>query len=388
MNKDGHLYVMTADDLAASALPIQRLALNNAYDGPGVGGLIGVPAFWPESNMLFVTDAGPGINGINAGVVGLTVNPAPACDLGVSWSVPLPVVDPNQPPSSPTVAGGVVFVGTANGGAVHAYDAATGTVLWDSRGAITGGATFVAPMVASGNLYVGSWDGFANSDGGTIRAFSLVPGVILGDQAIESQVDGDPTGVAEAFQTTVTASGAVTALHIYLDASSTATKLVAGLYADSAGHPGALISQGSTINLVAPGWNVIPLSFWPVDKGTPYWIAVLGTQSGALGFRDGTGGCVSETSQENSLTALPLKWTTGASTLAARSRRTLQPPRGAAWAVRSRSCFRPCSGCAFENDDAHPLNDRRSFMKSSHPPFLFDQHCGTDRVRFVPGLKV
>jgi len=311
VSKDGHLYVLKADDLAASAPPIQSLALNNAYDGPGSGGLIGVPAFWPDGNMLFITDAGPGINGINAGVVGLKANPAPACDLQVSWSLSLPVVGPDQPPSSPTVAGGVVFVGTPSGGTVHAYDAATGAPLWDSRGAITG-ATFAAPMVASGNLYVGSWDGFANSDGGTVQAFSLVSGRILGDQAIESQVDGDPSGVAEGFQTTATANGAVTALRIYLDASSTATRLVAGLYADSAGHPGGLLAQGSSTNLAAPGWNVIPLSQVGVTKGTPYWIAILGTQSGTLRFRDGTGGCVSETSQQSNLTALPTNWTSGA----------------------------------------------------------------------------
>jgi PQQ-like domain/Viral BACON domain len=74
LKKDGYLYLMKANDLAASAPPIQALALNDAYDGPGVGGLIGIPAYWPAGNMLFVTDAGPGINGINAGLVGLDVN--------------------------------------------------------------------------------------------------------------------------------------------------------------------------------------------------------------------------------------------------------------------------------------------------------------------------
>src|SRR5215475_11826226 len=71
VSKNGNLYLMKADDLAASAAPIQILALNNAFDGPGVGGLYGVPAYWPAGNMLFITDAGPGVNGIKAGVVGL-----------------------------------------------------------------------------------------------------------------------------------------------------------------------------------------------------------------------------------------------------------------------------------------------------------------------------
>jgi hypothetical protein len=42
MNKDGHIYVLPVDDLAASAATsLQGLALNNAYDGPGAGGLTG-----------------------------------------------------------------------------------------------------------------------------------------------------------------------------------------------------------------------------------------------------------------------------------------------------------------------------------------------------------
>jgi len=320
VNKDGHLYVLKADDLAASGQPTQSLALNNAFDGPGSGGLIGIPAFWPAGNMLFVTDAGPGINGVKAGVVGLTANPAPACDFKVTWSVSLPVAGSDQPPSPPTVAGGVVFLGTPTGGAVHAYDAATGTPLWDSGSLITGGATYAAPLVAFGNLYVASWDGFAASAGGTIRAFSTAPvvcanpwsgvGTLLGSPTLQSQVDFNSLGVAEAFQTTASACGTLTALRVYLDASSTATNLVAGLYADAGGHPGALMAQGSSANL-APGWNVVPTTPAIVSPGVPYWIAILGTQSGVPRFRDATSGCVSEVSQQSNLTALPQNWTTG-----------------------------------------------------------------------------
>jgi outer membrane protein assembly factor BamB len=318
LKKDGYLYLIKADDLAVNAPPIQALALNDAFDGPGVGGLIGIPAYWPAGNMLFVTDAGPGINGINAGVVGLNVNPAPACDLRVGWSLSLPVVGDNQPPSEPTVADGVVFVGMANGGAVHAYDAATGTDLWSSGSVITGGATFAAPMVASGTLYVGSWNGYGTADGGTVRAFALgsplppppPPTVLLGSQTVQTTLDDNALGSAEAFQATATASGTVGILSIYVDSSSTATTLVAGLYADAAGHPGALISQGSSSQLTAGAWNNIPISGAIVSSGTPYWLAILGTQNGTLRFRDGSG-CHSEMSQQTNLTSLPSTWVSG-----------------------------------------------------------------------------
>jgi outer membrane protein assembly factor BamB len=317
VNKDGHLYLFKANDLAASAPPIQVLALNNALDGPGAGGLIGIPAYWPAGNMLFVTDAGPGINGINAGVVGLDVNPAPACDLRVGWSLTLPVVGVDQPPSAPTVANGVVFVGTANGGAVHAYDAATGADLWNTGTAITGGATYAAPIVAGGTLYVASWDGFTTTAGGTVRAFAAgsnqqppPPTVLVGTQTVQSTLDDNALGVAEAFQATASGSGTVATLSVYVDSSSTATTLVAGLYTDSAGHPGSLISQGNISQIAVGAWNDIPISGAIITAGTPYWLAILSTQSGTLRFRDG-GGCKSETSQQTNLVNLPSTWISG-----------------------------------------------------------------------------
>jgi len=321
VKKDGHIYLLSTDDLAASATTsLQSLALNNAYDGPGAGGLTGEPAFWPTGNMLFVTDGGPGINGISAGVVGMTVNCGnPPNYLQVAWSVSLAAAI-DQPPSPPSVANGVVFVGSGLNGSVHAYDATTGTELWNSGSAIPGGATFAAPMVASGSLYVASWNGFNTGDGGSVYAFapgSAPPppppssGVLLGDQTVESMVDSNILGQAEAFQTTASGSGTISTLSIYVDASSTATRMYAGIYADSTGHPGALIAQGSSSQLTAGTWNTIAIPGAIVSAGTSYWIAVLGTQSGTLRFRDANGGCNSETSSQTNLTALPAAWTTG-----------------------------------------------------------------------------
>jgi outer membrane protein assembly factor BamB len=318
-NKDGHVYVLPVNDLATSVTTsLQSLALNIAYDGPGAGGITGVPAFWPAGNMLFVTDGGPGINGINAGVVGLTASCSnPPNYLQVAWSVALAAAN-DQPPSAPTVANGVVFVGSGLNGSVHAYDATNGTELWNSGSAIAGGATFAAPMVASGSLYVASWNGFNTGDSGTIRSFGTgsappppASGVLLGDETVESVLDSNALGNAEAFQATATASGTVSTLSIYLDASSTATTMFAGIYTNASGHPGALIAQGSSSQLKAGAWNTVPIPGAIVTSGTPYWIAILGTQSGILKFRDGTANCVSETSGQTNLTALPSTWVTG-----------------------------------------------------------------------------
>jgi outer membrane protein assembly factor BamB len=272
--------------------------------------------------MLYMTDGGPGINGIKAGVVGLTVNcNNPPNYLQVAWSVPLAAAN-DQPPSPPKVANGVVFVGSGLNGSVHAYDATKGTELWNSSSTISG-ATFGAPMVANGTLYVASWNGFNAGDGGTVRAFTPgtpppppppPSGVLLGDQTVEAVVDFNASGTAEAFPTSASTSGTVGKLSVYLDASSTATTLVAGLYGDSgAGHPGALIAQGSSSQLQAGAWNSISIPGATVAAGTQYWIAILGPQnaSGTLQFRDGTAGCKSETSAQTNVTALPSTWVTG-----------------------------------------------------------------------------
>src|SRR5439155_19666098 len=132
----------------------------------GVGG---VPAYWSGGRMVFVADAGAGAGGVAAGIVGLKVQPD--CTLQVAWSVP--IGGNSQPNSTPTVANGVVFVGEGNGGRVDAYDAATGTKLWDS-GAAFGGSTYAAPTVADGKLFAGSWNGGNTLDVGTVRAFAPV----------------------------------------------------------------------------------------------------------------------------------------------------------------------------------------------------------------------
>jgi outer membrane protein assembly factor BamB len=57
--------------------------------------------------------------------------------------------------SSPAVAGGVVYAGSADGN-LYALDAATGARLWS---AATGGSVYASPAVTNGTVYVGSTDG-------------------------------------------------------------------------------------------------------------------------------------------------------------------------------------------------------------------------------------
>ncbi|MFI5088938.1 MAG: Ig domain-containing protein [Terriglobales bacterium] len=136
---------------------------------------------------------------------------------------------------------------------------------------------------------------------------------LLGDTRVESQVDSNTSGQAEAFPVNATAAGSVASLAIYLDRSSTAQQLMVGLYADTGGHPGTRLTQGSTAQPLPGAWNMIAMPAANVVKGTRYWIAILSSGSGTVEFRDtNKGNCSSETSAQTTLSSLPVSWTTGA----------------------------------------------------------------------------
>lgn len=136
--------------------------------------------------------------------------------------------------------------------------------------------------------------------------------VLLGDERLQPQRDANPAGIAEAFESVASATGTLGSISIYLDASSTSEKLTAGLYADHDGHPGSLLAQGNA-TAKAGEWNTIALPAAAMTAGDHYWIALLGTGSGHIAFRDDPqGGCHSETTPSSiSLDTLPSAWSTG-----------------------------------------------------------------------------
>jgi len=135
---------------------------------------------------------------------------------------------------------------------------------------------------------------------------------LLGDTRIEFQLDSNSSGLAEAFPVNATATGTVASLAIFLDGSSTTQQLALGLYADNNGHPGTLLTQASTTQPQAGVWNRITVPAAKVVRGTRYWIAILGSGSGTIHFRDSRlGFCSSETSAQTSLSLLPAVWSTG-----------------------------------------------------------------------------
>jgi hypothetical protein len=142
---------------------------------------------------------------------------------------------------------------------------------------------------------------------------SLPSTVLVGNRNVAASVDSNATGMAEAFPFTAGASGSATRLAVYLDDSSTASRVVVGLYTNtSKGQPGTLLTQ-ATIAKPAQGWNTVSFPGVSVNVHAQYWLAVLapaGT-SGTVQFRDQERGAVSVTSSQQNLSSLPATWKTG-----------------------------------------------------------------------------
>lgn len=153
--------------------------------------------------------------------------------------------------------------------------------------------------------------------GGGVKASpdSACPGgPLVGDGVIESNLDSNADGSAEAFQYVAATSGAVSVLTAYIDTTNTAPNVIIGLYSDDSGHPGTLLTQG-TLQWVYQnsGWHSTDVPPVTIVANQPYWIALLAPHDGGLiKFRDRDDSAyTSETSAESELLALPATWTTG-----------------------------------------------------------------------------
>ena len=137
---------------------------------------------------------------------------------------------------------------------------------------------------------------------------------IVGDNNIETTVDFDGPGDFYLDKFTATATGTLNELDIYLDPADSSSKLLIGIYADSAGAPsGAPLAQG-TISTPTPGaWNTVTGLSAAISNGVAYWLCVLfpGTATGTLRRRIvATGGTEIYAGNDPSATTLPNPYST------------------------------------------------------------------------------
>jgi hypothetical protein len=144
----------------------------------------------------------------------------------------------------------------------------------------------------------------------TAISTSNPPQFVMGNKTLEPWVGYNPQGKAQAYQATPQKTGVITTVQVYLDASSTATQLVAGIYKDNNGHPGALVAQGKLSTLKSGAWNSVPIPVASVTAAQPYWLVILGSK-GQIGYLNRIGsvtGSMESSSSSKQLTTLPSTW--------------------------------------------------------------------------------
>jgi hypothetical protein len=136
--------------------------------------------------------------------------------------------------------------------------------------------------------------------------------IFLGDSNIESSVDYNALGQAQAWPYTATTTGAVATLWFYADSSTGNGPYIEGIYADAGGTPGGLLASATIASTVGGKWNSVKLST-PVNvtAGVKYWIALLGASGNMVRFRDDGTAC-SSVGGSTGLKALPATWTSTA----------------------------------------------------------------------------
>lgn len=135
--------------------------------------------------------------------------------------------------------------------------------------------------------------------------------MLIGSNAVGDQQDYTIPGTANAFQLTA-AAGTLSTLAIYLDRTNSATTVVLGVYSDSSGSPGTLLTQGAISSPINGAWNRVSVPGTPVTAGSTYWLVILAPQGGGtIRFWDKTNGGAAIVSYQTTLTSLPATWQSG-----------------------------------------------------------------------------
>ena len=124
----------------------------------------------------------------------------------------------------------------------------------------------------------------------------------------------DP-GLPEAYRAIASTGKTISHVRVRTGPATTATRAVVGIYADSNGHPGQLLTSAEQQNPARGDWIDVTVPPVELSAGLPYWIAVMGT-GGALHIANHDGGTGDQPSETGRFRAgqdpsqLPTTWRT------------------------------------------------------------------------------
>jgi len=150
LNKTGNMFVFQRDNLAAGTTQVIDMS-----NGGGHGTLIGMAAYDPTTQMLFVNNPLSSKDGLfTNGGIAMQVT-SPSCTLNVAWQTTYGnnMFKANTRSTDPVVAGGVVWFVTGDEDSVLALNEMTGAPLWSSGSAITSPTT-TPVLVEDGQMFV------------------------------------------------------------------------------------------------------------------------------------------------------------------------------------------------------------------------------------------
>jgi hypothetical protein len=158
MQKSGMLYIYNRNTIGSGPIAGFQIGVSTA-----AGSFVGIPAFDPALNQIYVNNPVDSANGqFKTGLVALSVTPAPACAIVTRWNLMAGTSSGDNPSIPPVAANGIVYYADGVGSVLRAVDAVSGTELWNSNMStvthhITGGI-FAAPSVVNGQVFVAGYD--------------------------------------------------------------------------------------------------------------------------------------------------------------------------------------------------------------------------------------
>jgi outer membrane protein assembly factor BamB len=169
MNKSGVLVVYNRNGIGGG--PTQTIVMSPPTDA---GNFIGVPAYSPTTNMLYVPVPGDSPAGTyQHGLAAFSVQGG--CTLSLVWNQVFGLnsavnMTTDLPHSAPSVANGVVYETDGVNKTVYAFDASSGAPLWNSGSTVTS-SVYAQPVIDrylfvvgfQGTVYAFSPNGVASS---------------------------------------------------------------------------------------------------------------------------------------------------------------------------------------------------------------------------------